>query len=86
MERYDLDTETWTVLPDLPSLRRGVTMVSAGTRIVAVGGLDTSQTPVDTVDVYNIDTGEWTMGSPLPEPLVGCSAVAWGLYLFFLPT
>jgi N-acetylneuraminic acid mutarotase len=71
-ERYDVLTNRWTKLPQLPTPRAFLGAARVGSKIYAIGGQDCVSLfcghTLDTVEIYDIATGRWTAGPPLPEP------------------
>jgi hypothetical protein len=65
-EVYTPATNTWTMLPPMPTPRHDLALV-AGTdgRIFAIGG-QTDNTPVSAVEAYSPSTNSWTALAPVP--------------------
>lgn len=59
VERYDLLTDQWTMMAELPVARRFARMCSIGDRVYIVGGEDAQQRPLSSVDVYCVKSGAW---------------------------
>lgn len=84
LDRVNLVTGEWTVLPDAPHARDHFSAVEIGGRIYAAGGRTTSHATgelfsllVAPVDVYDLATGRWSsLAKPLPTPRAGNAAVA----------
>lgn len=57
MERYDIDTDTWTTEASLPSPRSDFAAVAVGNKIYVFGGCDGGD--LNDVDVYDRSTGTW---------------------------
>lgn len=75
---YDPAADRWEVLPALPTQRNHVGMVSIGRRVYVVGGRTGAgfETPtLDRVEVYDVATGQWSAGPPLPKPRGGVNAI-----------
>lgn len=68
----------WKGLPNMPTKRAGACAVAVGTKIVAMGGVSTKQVPLDAVEIYNIETNEWSTGDTMKEKLMGISSVVRG--------
>jgi N-acetylneuraminic acid mutarotase len=62
--KYDLDTHSWTRLPDLPVHNRAWSAVSVGERVLLIGGY-TDKFARD-VALYDPRTGSFSMLAPLP--------------------
>jgi hypothetical protein len=56
----------WQSLAPAPSARSEVTAAALGTRIFVAGGLRTGGFTVDTVEIFDTATGQWTAGPGLP--------------------
>ncbi len=83
LERYDLGTDTWQKLPDMPTARGGLGAALAGRRIVAVGG--ESVTGVyDTVEAFDLDLGTWATLSPVGVGRHGLVVVGVGPSIYAL--
>src|SRR6266567_1100522 len=66
VEKYDIDTDTWSAVAQLPSARSDLAAVAHGGKIFVFGGCnDTGVT--DEVDMYDPQTNTWTTGlAPMP--------------------
>ena len=65
VEKYDIDSDTWTTVAPLPSPRSDLTAVAHGGKIFVFGGCTgTVSTPSVTgeVDMYDPQTNTWTTG------------------------
>jgi N-acetylneuraminic acid mutarotase len=61
VERYDIETDTWTTVASLPSPRSDLAAVARGGKIYVFGGCTGSTAAVlDDVDVYNPGTDSWS--------------------------
>ena len=68
----------------MPTKRAGTCAVVVGDKIVAMGGIDTEQVPLDVVEVYDITAKKWETKESLKEKLNGISAVVRGkCYVLF---
>lgn len=84
LDRVNLVTGEWTVLPDAPHARDHFSAVEIDGRIYAAGGRTTSHATgelfsrlVAPVDVYDIRAGRWSsLEQALPTPRAGNAAVA----------
>ncbi len=79
---YDPETGAWEVLPDAPHARDHFAAAIVGQQLVAAGGRTTSletkqvfQLTVAPTDVYDFETGQWTVGADIPTPRAGTMAV-----------
>ena len=66
-EVYDLATEAWSTLPDMPTYRWGLSMVAFGGKIYVFGGRGISLRPT-AVDVYDPQDNSWTTVTNIPTP------------------
>ncbi|HWK81712.1 MAG TPA: hypothetical protein VNP95_13155 [Thermomicrobiales bacterium] len=67
---FDPATETWTLLPPMPTAREHLAVAAAGGILVAIGGRNGGQfdPAMDTaVERYDPSTGDWRTGSPIPD-------------------
>ena len=65
-EVYTPATNTWTMLPPMPTPRHDLALVAgADGRIFAIGG-QTDNTPVSAVEAYSPSTNSWTALAPVP--------------------
>ena len=73
VERYDIDTDTWTTVAHLPSARSDLAAVAHGGKIYVFGGCAGAVT--DEVDMYDPQTNTWTTGlTPMPTPRASLAA------------
>jgi Kelch motif protein len=77
-ELYDPSTETWAVTGALAAGRSDFTlsasMLAEGSRALAAGG-NGAAGALDSVELYDAETGTWTAGPSLPAPSAAHSAV-----------
>lgn len=77
VERYDIDTDTWSTVAPLLAPRSDLAAATKGGKIYVFGGFDTAGTVVSTVEVYDPVTDTWTGGlAPMPTARGGMYAVA----------
>lgn len=62
VERYDIDTDTWTPVAPLPSPRTDLAAREVGGKIFVFGGCSSGSTFLSEVDMYNPETNTWTTG------------------------
>lgn len=74
----DLQAQCWTALPPLPTPRAGAATLAVGKQILAVGGVDASQSPLASVEIYHVDEGRWEKKAALAQPSMGIAAVQRG--------
>lgn len=60
VERYDIDTDTWSTAAPLPSPRSDLAAVAQGGKIYVFGGCLGTTAAIDDVDVYNPVTDTWS--------------------------
>ena len=68
MEVYHVDTDTWTLLPEMKFGRRDFRCACIEDRILVVGGY-IEDAATDRVEMFNISTNSWTEVSHLPSPV-----------------
>jgi len=69
VEKYDVDTNTWSTVAALPSPRADLAAVAHGGKIYVFGGCTAPASVTSEVDVYNPETDTWTTGlTPMPTP------------------
>lgn len=77
VERYDINTDTWTTVAPLPTRRSDAAAATVGGKIYVFGGCRGSGTILDDVDVYDPVTNTWsTAPADLPTPRTAMYAVA----------
>ena len=85
MESLDLSdpAATWTERPAMPTARPMLAVASAGTKLFAVGGVDTqSWSELDILEIFDTTTDTWTTGSPMPTVRESLTAAIVGNSLF----
>lgn len=76
---------TWETAPQAFS-RRALGMAERDGKIYFIGGMDAEDEVSDAVDVYDIKTGQWTKGAPVPPSKMkgfGASACSAGGDVYF---
>jgi DNA-binding CsgD family transcriptional regulator/N-acetylneuraminic acid mutarotase len=84
MDRYDLQSDSWTSLPPKPTPVFNAQAAVINGRIYMPGGrtsLD-SEMPTDIMEVYDTNTGQWQTSISLPVPLSAYGLVAYDGDLF----
>ncbi len=68
--QYDPVADSWTALPNIPTGFYDAPSVYAPNTnsIYVFGGFDTNFVVRDITQIYNITTGTWTTGAPMPDP------------------
>ncbi|KAK2189253.1 hypothetical protein NP493_112g04000 [Ridgeia piscesae] len=76
-EEYDADADEWRPLPDmLKAVKRPAVASFSGCMWVIGGSVDSMGVrSTDVVQVYDPTSGQWSYGTPLPEPLFCPGAV-----------
>lgn len=75
-ELLDVESQTWSRLPPLPTARAGASAVAlAGGRVMVLGGMSRQQAPLASVEVYHPDEGKWESKAGLGQPSMGVTAV-----------
>jgi N-acetylneuraminic acid mutarotase len=78
VERYDIDTDTWTTVAPLPSPRSDLAAYAHGGKIYVFGGCTGSQfAVVGDVDVYDVASDTWST-APADMPTARSSMYAAG--------
>ncbi len=73
VEKYDIDTDTWSTVASLPSPRSDLAAVAHGGKIFVFGGCFGAVT--DEVDMYDPPTNTWTTGlAHMPTPRASLAA------------
>ena len=62
VERYDIDTDTWTNVAPLPNARSDLAAATVGGKIYVFGGCTGFGTYLNSVSVYDPTTDTWTDG------------------------
>ncbi|MBS4034202.1 MAG: T9SS type A sorting domain-containing protein [Ignavibacterium sp.] len=66
-EVYDLVTETWSTLPDMPRYRWGLSVVAFENKIYVLGGRSLDVRP-PSIDVYDPQDSSWSTVTNIPTP------------------
>jgi hypothetical protein len=68
--QYDPVADTWTPLPNVPTAFYDAPSVYAANTnsIYIFGGIDINGIVLATTQIYNVGTGTWTTGAPMPDP------------------
>ncbi len=83
VERYDIPTNTWSTVAQLPSARSDVGAIDHGGKIYVFGGC-AGGVPTNEVDIYNPVTDTWSLGTPMPTaraPFYGVGIKGDGIYV-----
>src|SRR5437899_3387390 len=75
VEKYDVDTNTWSTVASLPSPRSDLAAVAHGGKVYVFGGCTGTGTVTSEVDMYSPATDTWTTGLA-PMPTARASLVA----------
>jgi N-acetylneuraminic acid mutarotase len=81
---YDPGTDSWSILPDVPTARGGAAAQSIDDKIYVAGGLSAAGDSLTVLEVYDLATGTWSAGPDLSIPLdnPGSAAISGKMYLF----
>lgn len=84
VEKYDLESDTWTKLSPMPVPLTEINSVVIGGLIYIPGGKTLDNQLSDTLHVYDPRKDQWNELAPLPKPLCGYAVVAYEgrMYLF----
>ena len=75
----------WTEeFPPMPTKRRGSTALCTGTALVVAGGRKNDLFVIQTVEVLNTETLQWSTAADLPQPLSSASAAVCGDRVYIL--
>ncbi len=73
VEKYDVDTDTWSAVAPLPSPRSDLAAVAHGGKVFVFGGC--AGTVTDEVDMYDPQTNTWTTRlAPMPTARASLAA------------
>ncbi len=66
LEAFDINTNTWEQLPQMPTARENPMISALGQKLFVMGGMDREgSTPL--VEIFDVNQNTWTKGTPLPE-------------------
>ncbi len=88
VERLELSTGTWTAVESLSEPRAGVVATVCAGRIYAIGGNAMNNETrsggphLDRVEVYDPETGHWSLGPPLPAGVQGPSVATFDDHVY----
>jgi N-acetylneuraminic acid mutarotase len=76
---FDPSAGTWGHAAPLPTPRSWAAAASVGNRIYVFGGVDSNWSKLDTVEEFNVTSGQWTtlsgLGSKMPTPRMRLAGV-----------
>ncbi len=81
LEYYDIASDTWITVGNGGTARRGHSSAVYDNKLFFFGGELESNTEflvTDTLDIYDLATGEWKQGTPSGTPLVSHQALVYG--------
>ena len=70
-ERYDIETNEWTRLPDMPDRCCGCGAGAVGTKIYVVGGTMDARNSMATTNVFDTSSQSWEPASTVPDMKIG---------------
>ncbi len=81
---YDPASDTWAMLPDMPTPRGGPTAQEIGGKIYVAGGMNDNGDSLATLEVFDVASQTWTSGPNLSvaRDNPGSAAVNGKLYIF----
>ena len=88
LERYTVETDTWTTMTAMPTARAASTVAVIGNALYVMGGRAADGPcgvpALAVVERYDIDTDTWSLAAPLPAARSDFAAVAVGnrIYVF----
>ncbi len=71
---YDLSTNEWSVIGQLPYRVQGMATVHSGNKVFLLGGVDETEQELDHVITYDIESGETTTLPPMTQRRGGSCA------------
>ncbi|MFK7999974.1 MAG: hypothetical protein AB8H86_10265 [Polyangiales bacterium] len=74
---WDGDAREWRSYA-APFHRRALATAGVGNELLVIGGLDDQRNVVTTVNILNLESGEWSAGPDFPEAAFGVSATTIG--------
>ncbi|GAB4524321.1 MAG: kelch repeat-containing protein [Anaerolineales bacterium] len=82
--RFTPKTDQWESLPENPLPFEDVGAVLLGEKIYLPGGCSVDRVPSAVLEIYDLRTGQWAQGAPLPAPRCAAAVTAFEgrLYLF----
>ena len=75
--QYDPANDTWTPLPSSPDYHYHSQAVYFNGKIYNIGGYNENLEVTDTTRIYDLETGMWTTGAPMPEALAQMATALW---------
>ena len=85
VERYDIDTDTWSAVASLPLAASDLGVVSHGGKIYAFGGCTIGgSSATKKVFVYNPVTDTWAMGADMPTQRASVVAASVGNRIYVI--
>lgn len=78
LEMLDVVSHKWIALPPMPTPRAGAAAVMLGKEVLVIGGVDSTQKPLASVEVYHTDEGRWEKKADLAQASMGISALEKG--------
>jgi len=81
---YNPATDTWTMLPDMPTARGGATAQAINNKVYVAGGLGASGDSLTVLEVYDVAANTWSPGPGMitPRDNPGSAAINGKMYLF----
>ena len=82
LEVYDIASDTWSTLTDMPTARSNAAGEVAGNNLFVIGGSTGGNTGVN--EVYNISKGTWSTATPKTTPCSESEGVGHGNKIFVI--
>lgn len=82
-QRYDPDTDEWSMMPPMPTARGAAGAGVIGDRLYVVGGQGENGEILPTLEIYDFETGKWSSGPDMPSRRehVGAAVAGGKLYV-----
>ena len=75
----------WTEeFPPMPTKRRGSTALCTGTALIVAGGISEKSSALQTVEVMNTETLEWSSAADIPQPMCRAPGAVCGNQVYIL--
>ena len=66
LHAYHVADNRWQALPRMPVPVHSAAVGSDGRRLYVVGGFDERNVPISSVQIFEIEKSQWSLGNPLP--------------------
>ncbi|KAL5006407.1 hypothetical protein ScPMuIL_015213 [Solemya velum] len=86
--QYDGETNTWSILPELPTERKRIchSMASVGDNIFVLGGMASfnKRQPIGEVDKFVLGRGQWEKSGSMAKPVRSMACCSLGTTIFLI--